>query len=404
MRIFPLQKSGSSKLKYIARNFIILFIFVVIFQFSIGFLTATEIEKGKFGLQDFEGDVQIAFGDHHRLPPISDLHKNLCTHERSFKAKEQAENTKSTTNFILAKLIVCKNDGVYYEQQLHEMMNTQLLKVFDSASNRSNIQEYCKNCDLTGALPSSDSMVNSYKVNVAPRVDFAGLSSSFDQKYQEIKKRELEIIIPARQALTRVTSRHAAKIAESKDYMNGDVITEIEEDISNRIEGIKKEQGLHKAQIDSFVGMFWHSEPRLLSVLRNDERIPAFLKGLALAIKGQVGLITLHLHSTHDICDNCRLQLTGATYQWLYKKMVSPFLVEGMPPPLFHLIVSWYQAPKRKVDFKNIKNTPVNNIKNILDINVTDWATLDDTASPFSAETKPFVSIIKLQLPPVMPI
>ena len=51
---------------------------------------------------------------------------------------------------------------------------------------------------------------------------------------------------------------------------------------------------------NEYVDEFWHSEPRLLSLLRNDRCIPDFVSNKVQGIKG-VKLIVLHIHSRYDI-------------------------------------------------------------------------------------------------------
>lgn len=141
------------------------------------------------------------------------------------------------------------------------------------------------------------------------------------------------------------------------------------------------------------MGTFWHSEPRLLSLLHNNKQIPSFLSGIARPIREHVGLILLHLHSTHDICDHCRLQFTGAMYQWLYRKMTLFFKKNETNFPILHLVISWYEKPGPEIHFRNVKSGV---------IDVESLATIEDLDKPFSEETKPFVSIVKLSSAPAV--
>ena len=105
--------------------------------------------------------------------------------------------------------------------------------------------------------------------------------------------------------------------------------------------------------------------------------------------KSDINAITLHMHSTHDMCDNCRLQVTGAIYSWMYVLMSS--FVENHP--VFHVFVS-YRLPyvnqnrtqkakiRRDVEIKEIPieslaqysdivtgtaKNPINDLKTIFD-------------------------------------
>lgn len=342
-------------------------------------------QEGKYGLQDLEGDVQVMVAS--RPLAVSDLHKNLCEPERELKKR-----AKSTINFVLAKVNVYKDDGLVYEQNIHEMLGLEHLFVFDSASvNREEARSYYKtDFSYETSLPAAPTIIKSYSMSIAARGSFPGVEEgAFGSMCKKLEEKELGIF-SARQALSRVLGQYASKIEEHKEYVHNGIVASLERDISDQLQGIQKEQVTQQLELNQFVNLFWHSEPRLLSVLFKDGKIPVFLGGLAKPLIGHTSLVILHVHSTYNICDFCRLQFTGAAYKWLYKKMVTPFR-SSSSTPLFHIIVSWYEEPRRRISFLNPNSDKM--------INAGKMATLSDTESAFAVGTKPFVSIVKLSLP-----
>lgn len=363
-----------------------LFFLLIISPLFVKLCTATTPAEGKFGLQDFECDVPIMFSGQ-SLTYVSELHRDLCEKEREFKEKEQ-----SATNFVLAKVGIYKNDGSYREQgiHLHEMMHESQLCVFHSASTK-NITQYCEGCNTThSGMPAVEVMAQSYKTNVAFRGNFPGINAElFNQQVTELMTIEQQIQ-SARQDLSRESSKYIAQLADNVAYKHGDMLEGVEKNMQEHLTAVQNIEKKHAVVLNGnkkFVGTFWHSEPRLLSLLYNNKQIPSFLSGIARPLKGHVDLILLHLHSTHDICDNCRLQITGAMYQWLYRKMTSFFMNDETKFPIFHLVISWYEKPGRVINFTNVKSGV---------INVEGMATIEDLDNDFTIETKPFVSIVKL--------
>jgi hypothetical protein len=408
-------------------KFIFLMFFFAIIYAPTGLIAATE--EGKFGLQDFENDVQISF-NRQLLSTISNIHADLCESEQILK-KDLAEQKIKTINLVFAKIRIYKSDGEFYEQHLHEMMNAPLPFVFDSAGNfegaksgesRETIADCCKSKGFCfpQTLPSIEEMAHSCKINTTNRGGFPGICPLFQKKYEGIKELEQQII-RSRQELAHTAARYVSKAEEHTcgdritdeeedstgwmmdnaenhtktekygKYTYEDILADIEEDISDGVEGIKKHKEKHTDMRREFIKVYWHSESRLLALLHDDEKIPVFLNGISRPLKSQVSFIMLHLHSTNNICDNCRLQLTGATYKWLYEKIVQFFIKDDEAYPLFHIIASWYQ-PCDKI--KNIRKRP-----GVETIDIAEIAAIIDTKTPLSAYTKPFVSIVKLEFP-----
>ena len=365
---------------------------------------ATIPAEGKFGLQDFEEDVPIKYYGQ-CLPYVSELHRDLYEKEREFKKKEREskKKEKSTTNFVLAKVGIYRSDGTCCEQNihLHEMMSESQLCVFHSASTR-DVTQYCEGCNITySGIPEVEAIAQSNRDNAAVRGSFYGFESLLDNKTKRLMNIEQQIL-SARQNLSCESSKYAAQLVNNGAYKRGDMLEGIEKNILGYLTAVQSLEKNHALalngneedkEVKGFVGTFWHSEPRLLSLLYKNTQIPSFLSGIARPLRGHVGLILLHLHSTHDICDPCRLQLTGAMYKWLYKKMTLFFKTGETNFPIFHLVISWYEKPGGKIDFTNVKSGV---------IDVESMATIEDLDKPFSEETKPFVSIVKLRLAPTV--
>lgn len=143
------------------------FLFIIL-QLCVELYAATIPTEGTFGLQDFEDDVPIMFSGQY-LPYVSELHRDLCDKEREFKKKE-----KSTTNFVLAKVGIYRNNGIYFEQgiHLHEMMSESQFCVFHSASTR-DVTQYCEGCNTThSGIPEVEAIAQSNRNNAVVRGHF----------------------------------------------------------------------------------------------------------------------------------------------------------------------------------------------------------------------------------------
>jgi len=161
----------------------------------------------------------------------------------------------------------------------------------------------------------------------------------------------------------------------------------IEKDIQDCLHSILKGEGLFTAKLHEFIGMFWHSELRLLTLIRCNERIPAYLSGIAWLLKGRNRLILLHVHSTLDVCDFCRLQLSGSVYNWMHEKIIKFFHIDSEKTtfPIFH-VVSWDKQPRRKIGFKKFVDSQ--------ELMIDQLASIEDTKLPFTENTKPFISFV----------
>lgn len=375
-------------MKFFTKTTLFLFILQIFIR-----LEAKAPAEGTFGLQDFEQDVPIIFCGQ-TLPLVSQLHSDICGIERGIKAKEKLADSKAKTNLVLAKISLYSNDGTCYEQgiPLHEMMCEKHPYIFDSAStkDRQCISQCCIGYNVScNKLPAVATIAQAYRTNAA--INIPGIHDHFDAAVLGIMQIEQGDLLPARQDLSREISKYDSQRI-SQSYQYDDMFTEIEQNIKALLTKVQEiEIKSHKVQLDKFIGRYWHSEPRLLSLLHNDIRIPAFLSGIARPLRNSVDLIMLHVHSTHNICDSCRTQFTGATYLWLYEKMVSFFTGDTGTPPIFHLVVSWYEEPgeKNKIDFRKVRT-------GVAGINIDEVATIEDIKRPFDATTKPFVSIVKL--------
>ena len=80
------------------------------------------------------------------------------------------------------------------------------------------------------------------------------------------------------------------------------------------------------------------------------------------------------------------ISLDGACYNWLYSKMKNHHV------KFFHIIVTWFEEPHKKIDFRNPKDHS----------EIGDhMAPMDGThlGSPLTESTLPFVTFIKLIKP-----
>ena len=179
-----------------------------------------------------------------------------------------------------------------------------------------------------------------------------------------------------------------------------DALPSILDNIESQIKALKGDKSSKnpkKGMLDKYKDAFtalvkhcWHSEPRVLGFFSKSEtkhRLQT-LAYLWLSKGHTIDSVFLHLHSTRDVCDECRMQLTRACYKWLYRNMVEIFKNQGQVP-LFHMVISWFEEYPGA--YKNIRTGTI--------INTDELSKIGDLAHGFSDMTKPLVTIVKLSLP-----
>ena len=278
------------------------------------------VNGGNFGLRDFERDVPINFGQDN-LPNllVSSLHQDLYNNERKLNHKlSEAKDKNKKTNFLFAKV------GIYGEAysffHLHEMINEPTPIVFHCAS-ITDLTDCCEGYDISRSDVPALAMINeSYRNNVAARSGSYGINKRvYDDIVVTLDTIE-ETIKVKRQEVSKSAKQLFKEVEKQYNYKSGDEIDKLEIGIQASLGKIEEDKLLYQRTLNKFVGGLWHSEPRLLSFLREDNCIPDFLSRKVIEINGRVDLIILHIHSRYNICDNCRLQLTGAMYKWIYNK------------------------------------------------------------------------------------
>ena len=335
---------------------------------------------GNFGLQDFQNDAIIQFGSNfpNKDPVlVSKIHQDLLDAEISLTKKAaSSKTTTSQINFVIVKL------GIYGARadeylQLYELTGLQGsdLLYFHSASGDD--------------LPSIADMTESYKINVAGRSVFNGENETiFPGINEEIfdNKVRQPVEIQGKIETAKIEYCASAEIY-ARNVRNDKMAKSLEEDLIQKMATISKKRENYDSQLKPFVHDFWHSEPRLLSHLQAIH--PCVSDAVKLKV-GVVKLIILHVHSRFNVCDNCRLQLTGAIYKWMYRHMLSLFPIEcnGPIPIKFHLIVSHNGDPGKRIDYKNSLGGN--------QINIDEVASVGEIDESFGRETKPFVSIVQL--------
>jgi hypothetical protein len=284
-----------------------------------------------------------------------------------------SDKINSTTNFVVAKLSIHSFDGFYKEIQLHDLMCESQQLVFDSSFKELlSFEEIKKSCYQNIQHTNMENILNKLVTAIQEKV---------------------AIIDDSRLNLNKIISRYSITEPE-KLYEYGDQRTKVEQQMKMHIMAIEELEYKHKIQLNIFLKTFWHSEAKLLHFLRCENKVEVFLNDIAYQLATQsspVELILLHLHSTYNICDVCREQITRATYVWLYEKITFIFTSKNGSnklPPIFHIIASFDEVrPNMRIDLKTPKSGG---------IRISEVATLLDIKNAFLDIKKPVLSIVKL--------
>ena len=337
---------------------------------------------GNFGLQDFANDVLINFGSdflHKDRVLVSHIHKDLVDAERDLTRMAATSKMNTTQiSFVLAKV------GIYGENaddylQLHQLTESEVSNILHF---RSAVED----------LPTIAMMTKSYSMNVAPRGEFDGINKTiFDIKVKAVDQCQ-KTRDAAKERLRNTTIQYFDNAVNERTAIL------LEEQIISNVENIAIQRKSYEDKRSSFVHAFWHSEARLLFYVQELSGLPACVSNAVESKEGFLKLIILHAHSRFNVCDHCRLQLTGSIYKWMYRKMLNLFHIEcnDRKPPKFHLIISYSGNPRSRIDYNNPNDTR--------EINIDAIESVDATDKFFCEETKPFVSIVNLSVAEVAPV
>ena len=263
------------------------------------------------------------------------------------------------------------------------MVNGLETYVFPS-SFTNDLTECCKGCHIPKNENLPENIFKNYQRNVVARGQCPGIN----QKIFDIT------VCNVRAAATIVQSMRQNLCLEIDKYdidKEDEMLADIEDAMQFHLKEIGKGRESYLSELSKFVGIFWHSEARLLSYLyRNSDAIGQYISKVA-SPSVKLDVILLHMHSTHNICDHCRLQLTGAMYNWLYKGMITNLKVSDELAPIIHMVISWSDTPRSTIHYKRKTEDA--------EIDLIEVASVKHAKVPFSKDTKPFVSIVRLTRP-----
>ena len=338
---------------------------------------------GLFGLQDFNENVQIVFRQNY-MGRVSKFHNQLFSRERELK-RNLVGHTSPKVNILLATVSVKFVNSEAFSQYV--VMENDKVLAFHSASDTAHLESKCPEYNFShSCVPELQSVVNNNEVSVVRRgkhdginrKKFNALRGELEEIRESIRITESHLSISARMYVQKIA--FPADISATLDEMQDDMMTQL------LIIKSKKKEYKNKYFVD-FIGNFWHSEPRILNYFYNDNTFLNYLSEIAKAANQGADLVLLQLHSTHNVCDNCRLQLTGAVHKWLYKKIIDIFSHNCVP--IFHVVVSWSDDPRTPILCTNTNNEGILNIDNV--------ATIEALGHPLSKDTNPYVSFVRLE-------
>jgi hypothetical protein len=364
--------------------------FIYLCLLASGFGTSVPPEEGKYGLQDLpntaEKPLKLLVGEHTHV--LQDLHQDLIKLEKQAKGLDGA---REQTNLVFAKIGFYKSDGSSYFVPLHQIIDLAKPLLFDSATS---LEDTRKNAgdrfSFIEERPDLPVIETSHPLNVAPRGGVSDQLFSGTLPLESVLKKvrgvKQDIDIAETDIDQQIVTRKSL-LQQTKSPID-DSLKAIEEDLAKKLEALSKLRPKYREELTKVIGTLWHSETRLLRWLNLSSHFSGFLTGVAVTRTPStpILLVGLHLHSTKNVCDSCRLQLTGASYNWLYKKMVDKFCMESTHPK-FHILVSWEKP--HDVFFDNKKD------QEILDIS-RDIGSRKDLDDRFTSLTPPLLSLFQL--------
>ena len=233
-------------------------------------------------------------------------------------------------------------------------------------------------------MPDFDKIVEIIELSVVardqhPGVDFHTLS----EKKAAFKKIDADI-------LEFKVALYEAALSYTQNIDKDDLLYDNVKDICYLSTSMQQKKNKRGKLMSQVINKFWHSELRILQLLHSESsELYDTLRKVAMSQteNDSVDFLLLHLHSTHNVCEDCRLQLAGAMQTWLYKKITDIFLFNDHIP-IFHLVVSWLDAPGRAIH----RDKP-----QCCELNMNNVATSTSLRSELTDATDPYVSIVRLE-------
>lgn len=306
---------------------------------------------------------------------ISDRHKDLIDIERFCNSKLQQG---STTNLAVAKLLILHDDNSEREIPLQIGNN---LMVFDSGTHRKDIVDSLKGMSV--AFQSD--MIDVDMVIERTARNFPAVLESM--KFMNDRRDNMLLAIESKKTVEDARQECREKHTKLLGLIEigSKALDLAKQECKQSEDKFARDTRTYYDNISPLVINVWHSEPRILSLLQEQTLRPRSLVGTK-----NPTIITLHLHSTNNVCNGCRLQLVGATYNWLYESVVCAF-GNVRPTPKFHIIVTWFDDYPRTT-FMNPVTTQ--------EIKDSDFATFDyahPNSSTFSEQAAGFfLTLVKL--------
>lgn len=327
--------------------------------------------------------------------PIADLHKDMWEKERELKEYLPRDNT---TNIVFGKLLLLNLTSFNKTEiplgKLSRSDAGDSPKLFDSATKRDEIESFLngKNVDLDMSL------IEISDVSLGTQNNFPKCNESYDVGIDQVNSRIIDPITLRRQMIPevlkiredveekRIKHDQSRKKIEKMIEIGNKNIDMLVKEASEDLKSYQVAVNRYYKEISPLVIRVWHSEPRLLFFLKNSLK-PGIFSTAKLGFIPDI--ITLHLHSSQDCCDCCRLQLVGSVYNWLYETALFS-IGQKNENLLFHVIVTWFDSFPGK--YKNLTSQS--------NINKDQFATIDD-ASPnpgsfTNQQQKFFVTFVSL--------
>lgn len=331
---------------------------------------------GSWGLQDltYNEEEKIYFLG----TDIGSEHIDLIKLEQELKSKDEQ---KSKINFLSGKLVFYFNQ-TKREVHLHNLIDRENPLVFDSSADREKVKklknEYLASVEM---IPVDPEKFYDQEVSFPETKE--------GKKVEQARKKTIVDFLQSKEDLETDSKYIDETFDEAKQEAYKGLARELLwEELKKKGIQLNKSGKSYNTKVSTFISKFWHSEPRLLYFLKQNSltRRSGMLTSL---ISSDVDVVVLHLHSTHNVCNNCRLQLVGATYGWLYQMIVDTFSKQGKKP-IFHIIVSW------SIEYE--KATLINPSSNN-NIALKDIASYENVEEGLKASTPPCVSFVKLSIP-----
>lgn len=342
------------------------------------------VDDGHWGLQDFSHPVRI-FGE-----SIYEIHRDMYLTDRDLQKRAKDRGTTGKPiNLVLGKISLFFEEEDRIEIPFHRMEGSPLPMVFDSKASRSLVT---KAFGKQGEVDFAHLDYEELDFPVIEEEDTHHFPNTIaGNTLKEDKKATIIDIQRAREAHTIRALELKRQIDNLERAPSNQHFNDIKEEVDKEIDALKKSTKNKLSNLSIIVSKFWHSEPRTLFQLRKwcDDGL---MRALGLSLRTPPKAVVLHLHSTQDSCNRCRLQIVGAVYHWLYAAMVDAFSRDDVVP-YFHTVVS-YRLPydpyteKGETKYSHTVDHPAITLDNI-----SAYADIEEEIYEY---TKPVVSFVKI--------